>query len=562
MKRSYKVVLGVGLAGVVIAFSNLSQSAQAQFDPSRIEQQITPPDPSGRPADISIPAPEGVTAPAGADEQRFQLDKLIIEGATVFSEEELRATYESSLGQEISLADLYDIARQITQKYRSDGYILSVALVPEQVVEDGTARIQVVEGYIESIDFDQAPPRLLNRLQQYSSKITNSRPLRVSTLERTLLLMNDLAGVEVRSILRRGDELGTAILVIRAEYDALDPFFEITNRGSEEVGNTRLQAGIHFNSPFGQGERFTLRSATSLETPEELALGSLSLDIPVGTDGLSINLGGNYTEVNPGGALELIDLNGRTFVGDLGVSYPLVRSRVLDVFLSGGVDYSDTRNITDLTAPATVLSQDRIAAVRTGLEFRTQDVGGSFFGGFQVSQGFAGTTPNNATEPLSRATGSAIFTKASINVGRLQRLPENLRLLFQGDSQISLDSLLVREQFGLGGPTFGSAFNPDSVLGDSGFGLRVELQRPIEYQGLGRAQLTMPYIFSDFGTVYRQSPTALESSRDTRSSAGFGVRHAFGSQLNLALEVAFPIEETNVIDDTDPRLFFTVSGIF
>lgn len=557
-----KLFWGSVLTSLTLSYYCLGLVAQAQFDPSRIEQQIEAPPPLEKPSDISIPPPEGVTVPPDATQQRFTLNRLDLEGATVFSEADLAPLYQSFIGQEISLADLYQIAQKITQKYRQAGYILSLVLVPEQVIQDGTARLQVVEGYIESVEIDQAPSQLKKRLEKYGRKIMNSRPLKISVLERYLLLANDLAGLEVRSILKRGQELGGAQLVIRADHDPIDPFFELTNRGSEEVGNLRLQAGVNLNSLLGQGEKLTLRTATSLEGPEELALGSLSLDLPVGTDGLKINLGGTYTEVNPGGDLEIFDINGRTFSTELGLSYPLIRSRALDVFLQGGLDYVDTRNISDFTSPEIVLSQDRIAAIRAGLNFRTQDKTGSIFGGFQLSQGFAGTTPGNTTEPLSREAGSAIFTKATLDIGRIQQLPEDFRLSFQASSQISLDSLLVREQFGLGGPTFGSAFNPDEVLGDSGFGFRVELQRPFSYKGLGRSQLTMPYLFTDFGTVYRQNPSALERERDTLSSAGIGIRHAFGEQLSLSLEAAFPIENTSTQRNGDPRFFFTLSGFF
>ena len=82
--------------------------------------------------------------------------------------------------------------------------------------------------------------------------------------------------------------------------------------------------------------------------------------------------------------------------------------------------------------------------------------------------------------------------------------------------------MLVREAFGLGNATFGSAFEPDEALGDQGFGLRLELQRSWLYQGLGLTMLTQPYIYGDYGQVFRFNPTAAENPSDTLSSAGFG----------------------------------------
>ena len=162
------------------------------------------------------------------------------------------------MGTEVSLKDLYNVANQITQLYRSDGYILSLAVVPEQTIEDGVVRLQVIEGYIEQVDFEGAPPRQLKRLQGFADKIMASRPLNVKALERYLLLANDLGGFEVRAILRRGTQLGTAVLLARVLYDPFEPFADLTNRASEEVGPLRLQAGAFFNSLAGQGEVWTL----------------------------------------------------------------------------------------------------------------------------------------------------------------------------------------------------------------------------------------------------------------------------------------------------------------
>nr|MUL35297.1 hypothetical protein [Gloeocapsopsis dulcis AAB1 = 1H9] len=62
----------------------------------------------------------------------------------MYNPERLQKLEAEFLGRDISLRELYQIANRITQLYRQDGYVLSQALVPEQTIRDGVARIQVI----------------------------------------------------------------------------------------------------------------------------------------------------------------------------------------------------------------------------------------------------------------------------------------------------------------------------------------------------------------------------------------------------------------------------------
>nr|WP_238718346.1 ShlB/FhaC/HecB family hemolysin secretion/activation protein [Petrachloros mirabilis] len=541
---------------------NLPTLAQPSPDPSRIEQQLPPPTLTLPEPRIDLPQQEELTPPSGAEDLRFQLLELEIEGVTVYAPEQLQPFYQAFLNQETTLLDLYNIANQITRLYRQDGYILSLAIVPEQTIETGVARIQVIEGYVEEAEFEGASPRQLRRLQGFGDKIVAARPLNIRALERYLLLANDLAGIEVRAILRRGSELGAAQLLGRVTHNPVEGFGNLTNRGTDAVGPLRAQAGVYLNSPLAQGEAWLLRGATVPNDPPALGFGGFDFALPVGHEGLTFNANTSFTGVRPGGDLKVFQLRGRTFAVGAGVSYPLVRSRTTNLFIGGSYDYADSRSTTDFTGIREVLSQDRLHVLRFNLEAEQVDPYGLTLGAIQLSQGIAGTRPSTATEPLSRAEGSAIFTKLNFNVGRIQPLPGEFSFRLQGTAQVTGDTLLARERFGLGGSIFGSAFDPDQILGDSGYGFRAELRRSFLYSGLGLTQATQPYIFADYGQVFRNTRTLAENRSDTLSSAGLGVRHEFGSLVSVGLELAFPVQSTDPSTRSDPRVFFVVTGFF
>lgn len=125
--------------------------AHAQTDTGSIERTIPKVEvaPEQRQPKVATPA---VPAETGARVSgTFVLSAVNIEGATVFSSEELAKTFEPYIASRIGQAELDKIAGDITERYRSAGYLLSYAVVPEQSVSSGIVRIRVIEGFIGKV---------------------------------------------------------------------------------------------------------------------------------------------------------------------------------------------------------------------------------------------------------------------------------------------------------------------------------------------------------------------------------------------------------------------------
>src|SRR6185503_17583679 len=102
-----------------------------------------------------------------------------VTGSTVYTPEQLAPIYKDRLGKQVTLLDVYQIAAAITAKYRSDGYVLSQAIVPQQQIRAGVVQIQVIEGRINRITIrDEDKITSYNYLLRYAEKIKESQPLR------------------------------------------------------------------------------------------------------------------------------------------------------------------------------------------------------------------------------------------------------------------------------------------------------------------------------------------------------------------------------------------------
>ena len=176
--------------------------AWGQSPPGQFEREFQrEPEPRVPPEPI-VPAGAEERAPAGADQVRFVLTAVEVDGVTVYPAAEIRAAYADLLGTEITLARVYDLAAALTRKYRNDGYVLSQVVVPQQAIRAGSVRLQAIEGYVASVRLEGEVLGPRADLDAYTDRIRASRPLRAADLERYLLLINELAGVH-----RAGDPL-------------------------------------------------------------------------------------------------------------------------------------------------------------------------------------------------------------------------------------------------------------------------------------------------------------------------------------------------------------------
>ncbi|MYG52870.1 MAG: ShlB/FhaC/HecB family hemolysin secretion/activation protein, partial [Rhodospirillaceae bacterium] len=251
-------------AGTALAQTSPRPSLPPRAEPGQIERDLqrraAPRLPGKIPAlkgDFRIP-------PDQAGELSLVLTGVVIEGSTVYSDEDLASLYKDRLGRKIALAEVFKIADAITARYRNDGYILSRAILPPQTIADGVVKIRIVEGYIDNVRIEGEMRGGRTLLDAYAAKIKASRPLSNAKLERYLLLIDDLPGLSSKAVLRPAkDTPGAADLVILVEHDGIDAFARLDNRGTKFNGPGRLWLGAGLNSLTGDHDRTAARFVTA-----------------------------------------------------------------------------------------------------------------------------------------------------------------------------------------------------------------------------------------------------------------------------------------------------------
>jgi hemolysin activation/secretion protein len=559
--------------GTSSTFAQVPNQQTTIADPSRVQEQIQRRD-LGAQAVPQIDVREGPlaqSAPAGAENIRFTLNDIRLDGVSAYAESDLRAIYGASLGQNITLADLYAIANDLTRKFRNDGYVLTQIVVPPQTIEGGVARLQVVEGYIDRVSVavePGAPAEALNSLRQIESmaaRISTGRAMNIKDLERYMLLINDLPGVRARGILAPSPtQAGAADLSILLQRDPFEGIVGIDNYGTKFLGPVQLSGTAAFNNPFGYNERLSAQIALAPEPGDGFELGYVALGYAkaLGSDGLRLTLDASHTDTAPGYTLKEFDVKGISRFFGIGLHYPLIRTRATSLHTDIGFDIRnvDTRNNIEDTR------KDRIRTLRAGGRLEHLDTvfgAGLNIASFQISHGLDVLGASSKNNPdKSRADASGEFTKATIELQRLQRLTSQLNLLLAGRGQLSDGPLLSSEEFGVGGMGFGRGYDPSEIIGDEGYAAKVELQWNIPGQ-LGYITQRQVFGFFDGGVVWNDDPATADLKRESATSAGLGIRTRIMDATNVDATIAWPISRrVQTMKDDDPRAFFSVSHRF
>ncbi|MEO8153699.1 MAG: ShlB/FhaC/HecB family hemolysin secretion/activation protein [Rhizobacter sp.] len=512
-----------------VCFSPNSHAQAGAAQPGRIERDTRPlPEPVRRDS-VRIDTPRfAEQVPPGAQDVRFLLGEVQVRGSNSMPAQALSPIWAPLIGKPITLAEAFGIAAAISARYREAGFILSQAIIPPQDIRTvgvGILHIQVIEGFIDKVSFTGIAPE---KLQAFVEPVLRDRPLRLATLERALLLIGDLPGVSAQANLRASATPNASDLEIVVSQKRTEFSLSAHNRSTPSQGRMRYEASAEVRGLVSDFDRHNLRWVTSAN--KRLNLLAYSGDMPLGGNGLKLQLGASASRSEPDTDLAFSNIDTRSNNFSLGLAYPLLRSRQSNLSLRGGLNgYNNSADVA-----GSRVSEDHIRALRLGATADYADnLGGISLLDLEWSKGLSSLGASKAGDPGVDANPQ--FSKVSAYAARLQSLGGNWSALLGFTAQSSSDKLPTAEQFGLGGETFLRAFDPSEVIGEKGSAGKLELRYDL---GGARFASTI-YVYGDAGSVKRRQADGSYVSTSL-SSAGVGVRVSGPRRTRGYLEVAKP----------------------
>jgi hemolysin activation/secretion protein len=508
---------------------------------------------------------------------KFKLQNLIISGNQLYSRQQLLPLYQDELGKVISVSDLFNIIQNITNYYRNHGYILSKAILPPQHINHGIVHVQIIEGYIGSVDVQGRPHGARCLVQAFGNKIRMCRPLSLDRMQKYLILANEIPATQVKAVLTPSkNQSGAADLTLVTQNQPITGYLSYDNYGTAYIGPQQMTANLGLNSMLLSGDSTQITVVKTMKGGE-LTYSDINYSTALDDNGTRWLIGATDTDTLPQFVLQPFDLIGDTTNFYTMIQYPVIRTLSSNLTWRTGFNYLDS-SVTTNPNHATLYT-DHIRSLDLGGSYNFADrwagsnlLSGDFRQGLPIF-GYTHTT-DQANAQTSNPGGRADYTKFVAQISRSQAIRGPWSLYGVINGQWAFNPLLASEQFTFGGSQLGRGYDPAEIIGDRGASGSVELRYDWTLSKYFIQALQF-YTFYDAGVVWNIEMPSNGRDRISATSFGVGTRFFFTKYVSGNIMWAQPLtkpvlteqEENQVIvngltenrgNGKAPRVFFSI----
>lgn len=449
-------------------------------------------------------------------------------GNTLLSSDALTPVVAEYLNRPLDFSELQQAAAAIATAYRKAGWIVRTYL-PKQDVSEGVVIIQVVEAVFGGAQLEGTPPlrveaaRLLVAL---AAAQPMGAPINANKLDRSLLLLDDLPGVMVSGSLKKGQGENETDLVLRTIDE---PFINgevgIDNTGSRATGAGRATGALYLNSPLGFGDQAIANVIHSRGND----YGRLAYSIPLGNDGWRTGVNVSHLQYDlVASDFKGLDANGSSTSYGLDANYPLIRSRLQNLYL--GLNYAHKRFDNEANQ-ATTSNYDinNVSISLNGNQYDKLGGGGANAAGLALSHGSVELGSLDLAEDAGLEGG---FSKLNYYLSRQQLISDRISAFAGITGQAANEDLDSAEKFYLGGAYGVRAYPANEGGGVEGQLVNLELR--------GRLPLNLILTgFYDWGHVRINQDNTSNTSPNSYNLKGAGMALAWRAKEGLKLQATW-----------------------
>lgn len=496
-------------------------------------------------------------APALAEDPGpfFTLESIRFEGNTLIADPELQKLVGPFLGRKTSFMELRALTRQITDLYRSRGFITSRAYIPPQQLTEKAATVKIIEGKVG---------RVIVEGNKYFSKDSYEKAmhfpkdqiLRYQDIEGSLYEINEKPDRKARAYLIAGDQPQTSDVVLKVEEtNPVHVYYEYNNRGTKLTHRARHV--IHFDHNNFTGHSDTFYSALSLAEEGAFGGGSVNYTYPIERTRTKLHLDMGYAESMLVKHLKPFEVKGESLTVTPGLTQTFIKSPAFSMNGYLGFEFKESKSLVDDFKT----SYDRLRIVRGGPRFTWQDVFGKTFMNADVNVGIPDILGANDDVDIdsSRPDSGGRFLYYTAGVTRIQRLPWRSFLVLRAGGQLTHHNLPATEQYRLGGAYSVRGYPESDSTGDIGYNFSAELHvTPFFIPN----EWTVPFTkkkwsetvrfvgFIDGGKTFAPDrvPSTAEKDRFLLG-AGTGIRVYLDNTFSLQCDVGWPIGDESTDED-------------
>ena len=529
--------------------------------------------------------------PAAADATpRFEIRRFVFQGASLVPPEALAAATQEFTGAGRTFTDVQRALEAVERAYSDAGYSAVQVILPEQELERGEVRFQIVEAKVGRVIVEGNKHYSDENVRASVPSLVPGQAPNINQIARSLRVANESPSKQETVLLRSGQEEATVDAVVRVvDEKPLKFSATLDNTGNAQTGRLRVGLGFQHGNSNGGDEVITLQYIYAPYTDELNSAGEpdrLSIipnrkvtilgfgyRIPLYQLGDALDFTAGYSNVDSGTVQGIFNVTGAGTIFGARYTHNMDRIGDYEHRWQFSLDYRsyDNKDVTAVGDPTnTQLIPDvtvhPVTALYSGI-YRQQDGEAGFQVGLSKNIP-GGNDGDDATFCLSRSNGTGLCAGAQYTIWRWgfsynRALPADWQGRVAMNGQVTDDMLVTGEQFGLGGMDSVRGFAEREITADSGFRGTAEVYTPDFGGRFGVGGLrTRALAFVDWGGVYRNNPAPGEVQRQHIASAGLGIRFAHSTNFSLRADWAMVWNEGGNQGSGDGRVHFSLSYVF
>jgi hemolysin activation/secretion protein len=510
----------------------------------------------------------------------FPIEAYEVEGNTIFPEEKLGETLAPFTGPDKTAQDVETAREALEKAYHLEGYISVLVNIPPQRVEEGTVRLEVIEGKIGKVRVTGNRYFTMEMIRRDLPALAPGAILYLPQVQEELNDLNRNQDLKVAPVLMPGRELGTVDVELKVtDKLPLHASVELNNRSIHDTTPLRLNAMVRYDNLWQREHSISFQYQTSPQDMDEVQLFAGSYVVPVPWNrkhalavyGLVSDsdtaFGTGFEVVGKGmliGARYVMSFGELNDSGLFGI-WP-IRFGKYSHGVALGVDYKDFDEIVGFEVESGEETSTPIQYLPFSVSYNgaLPDQWGTtrFHASLNLALRYIVTDQAEFETKRYKAMGNYVYGTAGVD--RLQRLPAGMSLFLKLDGQLASQPLVSNEQYIAGGMESVRGYMESEALGDNAVHGIVELHGPdlARLLSLEKHAGFDPYVFYDRAALWVKEALPDQPDSFALSGVGVGVRGWITRYLEYEVDWAVALSDTELTEEGSNRFYFRVKALF
>jgi len=496
----------------------------------------------------------------------FEIQAIEVTGNTVLPAYKVEDALAPFIGSGKTVPDV-EKARDVLEKlYHDSGYPAVIVNIPEQTLEGGMVKLQVIESRIGRIKIAGNRYFAEEKIKEDLPSLAPGGMLYLPKVQEEIGRVNRNQDIKVDPVMTPGEQTGTIDIELKVEDRLpLHGYLELNNDASPGTKELRLGAMVRYDNLWQKEHSLSLQYIIAPQSPEEMQVLGASYALPTPWDkDHQLAFYGVWSNSNTTSAsVSGLNVIGKGYIYGMRYVVPLPQYKLYSHNMTLGIDYKHFDQAEGLTTasggPTTPISYVPLSLAYNAT--LPDEWGGVTQFGVGLNLSLRGLGSGQDELDQLRANARLNYFYATASIQRMQKLPWGMNLLVKVDGQVADQPLVSNEQYSAGGRMNVRGYLVSEELGDNALHATAELSFPNPFEKIIKDFQMTPFVFYDIARLIINDALPGQQSRFTLAGTGVGVRGLITKYVDYEVDWAVALDATNITSTYDQRIYFKIRAV-